>query len=358
MTLPKLSELSTPILLADMDVIEGNISTMSCYLAGRHARLRPHFKNHRTLPLARRQIEAGAIGLTVARLSHAELLLRDGTPSVLLSNEVVDRQSIRRIVDLAASFPEQELLVVVDNSAVVREMAGIADAASGCVSVLVDVDLGLRRTGVQLAGALDLVKEVVGAGLRFRGLFGYEGHLQKLQPVDLKAQVCFKTLSEFVALRRYVEQSGYPVEILSSSGTGSMPYALQIEGITEIQAGSYLFMETGYEAAAPSFNTALTVLATAISKTDGQRVVIDAGIKALSAERGMPTVKDRFGFILRDLNAEHGIIDLAEGASSIEVGDRIEVWVHYSDATVNLHRQMYGIRGGVVEQIFTIEANG
>ncbi|HEY9789691.1 MAG TPA: hypothetical protein V6D22_04785, partial [Candidatus Obscuribacterales bacterium] len=106
-----------------------------------------------------------------------------------------------------------------------------------------------------------------------------------------------------------------------------------------------------------SFKSALTVLSTVISKADGHHLVVDAGVKALSAERGMPTVKDRPGLQLRDLHAEHGIIDLAENASSIEVGDRLEIWVHYSDATVNLHRQMYGIRMGAVEQILTIEAN-
>lgn len=349
--------LQTPALLVDLDVVDHNIAAMSACLAGRRAKLRPHFKNHRVLSLAQRQIENGAVGLTVARLAHAELLLKAGINSVLVSSEIVEGKAIRRLVELAAVFHTQELLVVVDHPSVMREMARTSEAAHHRLSVLVDIDLGLERTGVVPSQAASLAKEVAGSRLRFRGLFGYEGHVQKLAPGNEKAQVCRETLGRIASVAGQLERSGIPVDIVSTSGTGSLEHAIDVPEITEIQAGSYLLMETGYELAAPAFKTALTVLATVISKTSGRRIVVNAGLKALSAERGMPTVKDCPGLVLRALNAEHGIIDLVDPDNDVEVGDRLEIWVHYGDATVNLHRRMYGVRSGRTEEIFEIEAN-
>ncbi len=351
-----IEELRTPALLADLDVIEGNIAAMSTLLEGRIVKLRPHFKNHRVLALAHKQMEAGAIGLTVARLHHAELLLRAGIPSVLVSNEVVTPPDIQFVSELTNRFSDQELLVIADNGAALRAMAAASASTQHPISVLIDVDLGLGRTGVDPQNAAELAGVAIADGLRFRGLFGYEGHVQRLAPGDEKRKVCREVLDKIVGVATRLRAQNIAVDIVSTSGTGSAIYAAETPEITEIQAGSYLLMETGYEPAAPEFATALTVLATVISKTDGKVIVVDAGLKALSAERGMPSIRGDGRLLLRALHAEHGIIDLSQPDVPIEVGDRLQMNVHYGDATVNLHRRMFGIRKGIVTDLLEIEA--
>ena len=152
-----------------------------------------------------------------------------------------------------------------------------------------------------------------------------------------------------------LEREGVPVPIVSVGGTGTYALSGRYPGVTEIQAGSYLLMDTDYRKCCADFDPALTLLTTVVSKTEGERIVVDAGLKALSCERGVPAVKDFPGLVTRRLTAEHGIIDLADPSSLVQVGDRIEMWVHYSDATVNLHERIYGIRGGYVEEVLRVE---
>ena len=349
--------LRTPALLADLDAIAENVALMSSRLEGKAAKLRPHFKNHRVLELARMQLEAGAIGLTTARLPHAAVLLQAGVPSVLMSNEIVDSTSIQFAVELAETFPEQELIAVVDRLPTLRTLAQASMKSARRLRVAIDIDLGLGRTGTDPEQGYILAKEAVALGLPLKGLFAYEGHLQKIQPDTERRRLCLDALGKLSGLARRLRADGLPIEMVSSSGTGSTASAVEIEGITEIQAGSYLLMEKGYEAAAPGFKTAITVLATVISKTDRQRVVLDAGMKALSCERGMPTLKDAPGLHLRALHAEHGICDFMDSEAPVEVGDLVQIWVQYGDATVNLHREMFGVRSDRVETQFEILAN-
>jgi D-serine deaminase-like pyridoxal phosphate-dependent protein len=142
---------------------------------------------------------------------------------------------------------------------------------------------------------------------------------------------------------------------VSVGGTGTYALSGRYPGVTEIQAGSYLLMDTDYRKCCTDFDPALTLLTTVLSKTECERIVVDAGLKALSCERGVPAVKDLPGLATRRLTAEHGIIDLVDPSSPVQVGDRIEMWVHYSDATVNLHERIYGIRDGYVEEVLRVE---
>ena len=144
-------------------------------------------------------------------------------------------------------------------------------------------------------------------------------------------------------------------EILSGGGTGTYSISGRFPGVTEIQAGSYLLMDTDYRKCCTDFDLTLTVLTSVLSKTEGERIVVDAGLKSLSCEHGIPTAKDMPGLSVRRLTAEHGIIDLKDPATPVDVGDKIEIWVHYSDATVNLHDRIWGIRDGLVEETFQVE---
>jgi D-serine deaminase-like pyridoxal phosphate-dependent protein len=347
------TDIDTPALLVDLDVMEGNLQNMAQFFCNRPAKLRPHFKNHRVLELAARQMEYGAIGITCARLWQAERLAHFGIREILIANEIAGEAPVARFVELSR---EAAVLVAVDNSKVVAEMARLARDRKTDVNVLVDVDLGLKRCGMPAGEpAAALARTVVESGLKFRGLMGYEGHLQPVLPGPEKERLVTEAMQALARTRKIIESSGIPVEIVSCGGTGDYSIAGAYAGVTENQAGSYLLMDTWYAPFAPDFKVALSVLVTVISKTPGERLVADAGCKVISGERGLPSVKDIAGLKLKALHAEHAPIEIQDPAVEVDIGDKIEIAVHYHDGTINLHKQMYGVRNGEVERIFTIE---
>jgi len=350
----KLAQLETPALLVDMAAMERNLAAMAGFFRTRTAKLRPHFKNHRVLALADRQMEVGAIGLTCARLWQAERLVRHGIKSVLVANEIAGESMMREFVELSHAAP---VIVAVDSARMVDELARVAGQARGMLNVVVDIDLGLNRCGVPPGEApLELARHVLSRGLKLRGLMGYEGHLQPLPPGPAKQRSVAAALEMLVDARKRLEGSGIPVEIVSCGGTGDFTVAGDFPGITEVQAGSYLLMDTWYAPAAPQFEVTLTVLATVLSKSPGKRLVLDAGVKAISGERGLPSVKGQPRLVVKALHAEHAILEILEGDVPVEVGDTLELRVHYHDGTINLHDRMVGVRDGIVEQTFMIES--
>jgi D-serine deaminase-like pyridoxal phosphate-dependent protein len=350
----QLADIETPALLVDLDVMERNLETMARFFCNRPAKLRPHFKNHRVLELATRQLEHGAIGITCARLWQAERLVDHGIRDILIANEIAGEVPIARFVELSREAP---VLVAVDNRKVVADMARLARDRKAEVNILVDVDLGLKRCGLPPGEpAAGLAKAVVESGLRFRGLMGYEGHLQPLLPGPEKERVVTEAMQRLTLTKNLVESYGIPVKIVSCGGTGDYSIAGAYSGVTENQAGSYLLMDTWYSPFAPDFKVALSVLATVISKTSGERLVVDAGCKALSGERGLPSVKGIAALRLKALHAEHAPVEIQQDQGvQIEVGDKIEIAVQYHDGTINLHKKIYGIRNSAVERVFTIE---
>ena len=293
----RMADIETPALLVDLDVMERNLETMARFFCNRPAKLRPHFKNHRVLELAARQIEHGAIGITCARLWQAERLAGFGIRDILIANEIAGETPIERFVELSREVP---VLVAVDNPKVVADMAHLARNRKTEVNVLVDVDLGLKRCGMPPGEpAAALAKMVVESGLKFRGLMGYEGHLQPLPPGSEKQRAVTEAMQSLALTRKMIESSGIPVGIVSCGGTGDYSIAGASAGVTENQAGSYLLMDTWYAPFAPDFKVALSVLVTVISKTGGERMVVDAGCKAISGERGLTTVKGIAGLKLK-----------------------------------------------------------
>jgi D-serine deaminase-like pyridoxal phosphate-dependent protein len=348
-----LAQLKTPALLVDLQAMERNTRTMARFFDRQSAKLRPHFKNHRVLELARYQMEHGAIGITCARLWQAEALLAAGIRDVLIANELADEASLSRFAELSRDAP---VIVAVDHPKVVQDLARLGRKNKTEINVVVDIDLGLKRCGVPPGKpALDLARTAVENGLQLRGIMGYEGHLQPLPPGPEKEAVVRSAMQSLIETKCQIERAGIRVEIVSCGGTGDYAIAGIFPGVTENQAGSYLLMDTWYAPFAPDFTPSLTVLATVISKTPGERIVADAGVKALSGERGLPSVKGVKGLKLRALHAEHAPLDFIEGNVSIEVGDKIEIAVHYHDGTIQLHQKMYGVREGKVERVFSIE---
>jgi D-serine deaminase-like pyridoxal phosphate-dependent protein len=349
----KTIDVETPALLVDLDAMEQNLKTMANFFGGQSAKLRPHFKNHRVLELAARQMEHGAIGITCARLWQAERLVSFGIRNVLIANEIAGESSLQRYVELSREAP---VLIAVDRAAAVTDMARLARNRKVNVNILVDIDLGLKRCGVPPGEpAVSLARIIVEHGLQFRGIMGYEGHLQPLLPGPEKHSVVRQAMKSLIDTGKQIEAAGIPVEIVSCGGSGDYSIAGAYPGVTENQAGSYLLMDTWYAPFAPDFKVALSVLATVISKTPGERIVVDAGVKAISGERGLPSVKGVAGLLLKALHAEHAPIEILEPTVNVEVGDQIEIAVQYHDGTIHLHDRMYGIRDGEVAQVFSIE---
>jgi D-serine deaminase-like pyridoxal phosphate-dependent protein len=348
-----IDDLDTPALIVDLDLMEANLERIAAFFRTVPAKLRPHFKNHKCPDLAARQLDAGAMGITCATLGEAECLVHHGVRSVLLANEIVDCAKLKRLVDL---LRRADVIVCIDNEQIASDLAREARNRNVQASVLVDVDTGLHRCGVPPGEpSIRLARAAVEMGLRFRGLMGYEGHVLRKPPGPEKAQAVSAAMGPLVETKACLEQAGLPVEIVSVGGTGTYSLSGSYPGVTEIQAGSYLLMDADYRKCCADFAPALTVLTTVISKTEGERIVTDSGLKALSCERGVPAVKNIAGLNTRRLTAEHGIIDITDPSAPVKVGDRIEMWVHYSDATVNLHSRIFGIRSGRVEEVFRVE---
>jgi len=345
-------QIETPALLVDLDRMEANLERMAAFFRSVPAKLRPHFKNHKCPELARRQLDAGAIGMTCATLREAECLVEHGVRSVLLANEIVDSAKICRFVELAR---QADLIVCVDNEKVADDLARAARNRRTPVSVLIDIDVGQHRCGVPSGEpAVRLARAVVKKGLRFRGLMGYAGHISHQMPGPEKEEAVAATMRPLMETKACLEREGIEVEMVSGGATGTYSSSGCYPGVTEVQAGSYLLMDTNYRECCTDFDLTLTVLATVISKADGEHLVADAGLKTLSCERGIPAPKDLDGLVVRRFSAEHCILDLQEPSAPVRVGDKIEFWVRYSDATVNLHDRMYGVRNGRLERVFEL----
>ena len=348
------SQLKTPALLVDLDAMEANLNRMAAFFADGPTRLRPHYKNHKCVALARRQLAHGAIGITCATLGEAEALARNGISGILLANEIAGNTAIERYVQLARAT---DIMVGIDHPHTVAALAAASTRANVPLQVVIDVNTGMGRCGVFPGEpVLALAQLAVAQGLHLRGLIGYEGHCVRLKPGPEKVQAIQKAMSCFVESAELLRAHGLPVDLVSAGGTGTYSISGRFPGVTEIQGGSYLLWDTDYQTVCPDFELALSVLGTVISRTGNERLILDIGLKEISGERGLPLLKNAEGARLRRLNAEHAIVDILDPAFPVQVGDQLEIWAHYSDATVNLHRHMYGIRNGQVEETFLFES--
>jgi D-serine deaminase-like pyridoxal phosphate-dependent protein len=346
--------IATPALLVDLDAMEFNLREMADFFAHKPCKLRPHFKNHKVPLLAWKQLRAGATGITCATLREAEILVHHGVENILIANEIAGDSKAQYLAELSRCA---SVVVAVDNCSSIKDLARAQRNGKSQIAVVVDIDIGLGRCGVRPGEeALQLAKCAAGEGLRVRGLMGYDGHLQVL-PASLERDELVRRGSEsLVRSAALIQAEGIPVSIVSTGGTGTYAVSGEYAGITDIQAGSYLLMDTLYVERGSCFRRSLTVLATIISMNRDGHAVVDCGVKEISGERGLSAVKNMPDVHLTALHAEHGLLELqGDLKSTLKIGDRIELWVRYSDATVSLHSSMYGVRHGQIETVFQIE---
>jgi D-serine deaminase-like pyridoxal phosphate-dependent protein len=349
-----LDSLDTPQALIDLDVLDRNLRTMRDACARHGVDLRIHFKSLKCGSLARYLAAAGASRFLCAKLSEAEVLADAGITDLFVANEVIGSVKLARLANLAR---RAQVRVCVDDAGNVADMARAAEAAGVTLGVLVEVDIGQNRCGVEPGEpALTLARQIQAEpGLRFLGLQGYDGHLQMLADAAERRAKCLHGLERLIATRRLIERAGIAVEVVTGAGTGTWEFAAGFPGVTEIQPGSFLLMDCAYHAVRPEFGCALSILAAVVSRRPGQ-YVLDAGSKAISKDFGMPTIKDRSAERVNRLNEEHTIVAaVGEGPG---LGERREVLPAHCCATMNLHRQCVAVRQGRVEALWPIEASG
>ena len=317
-------------------------------------RLRPHAKTHKSPHVAALQIAEGALGATTATVWEADELARAGIDDLLIANEVVGAAKVRRLAEAAASARITVAIDAVENAG---ELSA-AVTAEGCeLGVVVDVDVGMGRCGVRSAGeAVALARAVAELrGLRFRGVMGFEGHCTFEPDSDQRARLAGDAIARLLESAEAIAASGLPVEVVSAGGTGTFDSTGTDLRITELQAGSYAFMDTSHAAIVPGFDFALTVLSTVISR-HGSTVVLDAGKKTLGLEEPAPLLP-ALQATVRYVAEEHTVVEI-DGAPSMSLGDRLEVVPSYCPVTVNLHEAYFVVDSGVVVDVWPIVARG
>ncbi len=350
-----IEDLDTPALLLDGPAADRNLAKMAGFFEGRPCRLRPHFKNHKCTTLARRQLAAGgAVGITCAKLGEAEALAQGGIEDVLIANQVVGPPKVARLVELARQI---RVTVAVDDARQAEAISEAARAAGVTVGVLVEVDIGMGRCGVAPgAAALTLARAVVGRpGLEFRGIQAYEGHIVYTSDSEARARDARQALEQAVATRRLLEEEGVAVGVISGGATSTYRVTAEMEGVGEIQAGTYATMDWRYHELAPEFEIAMSILTRVISKRSGA-AVLDVGSKGVGSEFGPPRLADHPEVeIPFPLPEEHCIV---RRAPDWPLGQALRLIPSHACTTANLYREIHVHREGRVEDVWPIEASG
>ncbi len=350
-----IQEFDTPALVVDLDVAEMNIRKMQSFADKHGIDLRPHSKTHKSPYWAHKQLDAGAIGITCSKVGEAEVLVDGGVREVLIANEIVGRKKIAR---LAALEKRANVVVAADNAENVRELSEAAEAIGVEIGVLVDVNVRMARCGVEPGEPTTTLARVVDglAGLRFDGLMGYEGHVTAGEAE--KHQIVSEAMAKFKYAKDEVESAGLQVQIMSAAGTSTYMEAAKIDHVTEMQCGSYVFMDGAYLDEMADFDLALTVASTIISRPTPERAVLDIGRKSMSAEVGLPRVVSPAGATLDRLNEEHGVLELEKEAQGLRIGDQVHLLPMTAATTINIHDFYFCVRSGILEAVVPVAARG
>ena len=351
--------LDTPALMVDLDVLQRNIDRMTGTII-RDAKVgwRPHTKAMKTPALAKLCLEAGAHGITCAKLGEAEVMADAGIRDILVANQIAGPTKIDRLVDVCR---RADVMVCVDQFENVREIDRAAAARGVRPRVLIEVDVGMQRAGalpgeptVSLARRIARLRQV-----RFAGLQTWEAHALFEPDMGKKKRMIEEALGKLTGTAQAIRDSGIPVEIVSCGGTGTYWISAFVPGVTEIEAGGGIYCDISYRRQfGVEHEFALTILSTVTSRPHPSRIICDAGFKTMGRVDADPEVLGGIDAKEFVMSAEHGIIRLAEPGESPRVGDKIEIIPGYSDSTVFLHDVLYGIRSGRVETVWPLVGRG
>ena len=347
-------ELITPALVLDIDAAQRNIDHMASELKQMGAAtIRPHYKTHKSPDLARRQLQAGAGGLSMATVWEAAILAAAGMDDLFVVNTVAHPAKLRVLAELAR---DHRVLVAVDEAANAAAHSAAAVTAGSTLGIMVEVDTGMDRCGVDdAADCLAVARQVMDLpGLRFEGITGYEGHCSMTPDHDLRHERQREAMKFFTGVAELLEAEGIPCPIRSAGGIATWNWTAAYPGLTEIQAGTYVVMDNFHGQMVPGFEHSLTIQATVISRQSG-KVIVDAGNKSVADPADVTMVGHDHKVIRFD--EEHGIFDAAEG-SRLRVGDPVALVPGYTPSTVNWYDAYHVVHEDVVVDIWPIIPRG
>jgi len=358
-----LATVDTPSLLLDLDAFERNLDALHASLAGLPVRVRPHAKAHKCAEIALRQLARGAVGICCQKVSEAEAFVRAGIEDVFIVNEVVGAAKLARLARLAG---RARMGVAVDDAGNVGDLDRAAGDAGVTLDVLVEIDVGLNRCGVEPGpAAVTLARHVAdAANLRFAGLQAYQGRAQQVRAFDERRAAAAAAAAQARTTIGLLADAGLNAATVTGGGTGTYRFDAASGVYTEIQPGSYVFMDADYGrnleedgGATRVFEQSLFVLTTVMSHAVPGRAVVDAGVKAHSVDAGMPLVHAVPGARYTRASDEHGVIEL-DGPGTLAIGQKIRLVPGHCDPTVNLHDWLVCFRKDRVEAIWPVTARG
>ena len=359
-----LDEVDTPALVVDLDAFERNLKRLSERVAGTGVRLRPHAKTHKCAVIALKQMELGAVGVCCQKVSEAEALVYGGVKDVLVTNEIVGKTKLRRLMGLAGMA---RIATCADDPAQITALDAAAGEAGITLPVHVEVNMGGNRCGVEPGEpALALARQVMDARhLSFAGLQAYHGSAQHLRTWEERQKAIAGAVEKAGSTRDLLAKNGIDCANITGAGTGTFEFEAGSGVYTELQCGSYIFMDAdygrnldrdGHETRA--FEPSLFVWATVMSRPTEDRAIVDAGLKALGMDSGPPNVWDEPAARFDRASDEHGRLMIGGATNRLRLGDKIKLVPGHCDPTVNLYDWYVGVRGDRVEAVWPIVARG
>ena len=364
MTDTRIGDLETPAMVVDLDVMDRNLRRVANYAREHELRLRPHTKTHKSPVLGRMQVDLGAVGLTVAKVGEAEVMLASGTPDLLVAYPVIGRKKLERLMQVAG---KTSVTVSLDSLFAARQLSDAARESQREIGVLAEMDAGLGRVGV-LPGP-ELVELARGIErlpwLRFDGIAFYPGHIKTM---DGDGQEALAALGQLLgAAIKDLQQAGLDPRIVSGGSTPALFSSHLVTGLNEIRPGTYIFNDrnTALTGACSLDDCAASIYTTVVSTAKTGQIIIDGGSKTFSSDRASAGVEASFGHLVDapeavfgKMNEEHGYVDVRRAKRGFDIGDRVRVIPNHVCVAMNLHECVYGVRGDCVERVWKVEARG
>ena len=349
----KINIIPTPALIVDKAVFENNAKKMSELLSGGTLKLRPHYKSHKCAAIAHKQIEDGAIGMTCAKLDEAIDLCDSGIENILIANQITDKQKISRLAHLANAC---RLTVCVDDKDNVTELERAAALAGSTIYCFIEFEIGMQRCGVATKEEVAALAEYINTcpHLVYDGIQAYAGHLSHTVSESERLEKTNANSEKIKELLAYLDEKGLHANTLSGGSTGTS-LIKKNEGLyTELQAGSYLFMDSTYRALGLPFENSLFILTTVVSVSD-KLAVVDAGVKSCGVDQGMPVP---VGFTVSHVVDSEEHLQLHDPSKQLKVGDKVLLIPAHCCSTVNLHDRIYLVDGDKVVDRIQVTARG
>jgi 3-hydroxy-D-aspartate aldolase len=359
-----LEEVETPALLLDLDAFERNLKRMADAASAAGVRLRPHAKSHKCPPIALRQIDYGAVGICCQKVSEAEAMIHGGVRDVYVCNEIVDPAKIQRLAALAG---QAHVSVAVDNPSNIQTLSAAALSFGVELAVLVEINVGSDRCGVEPGDpATELARQITKlGGLRFGGLQAYNGRAQHLPTYGERKEAIESVVEKARMTKSCLERAGILCEQITGAGTGTYFFELTSGVFTEVQPGSYIFMDVEYGSIKGKdgglyrdFENSLFVYAQVMSCVGPDHVVLDAGLKAYSAEKGLPWVYGMPGVESQRVSDEHTVLKINSPNHSLQLGEKVKLVPPHCDPAVNLYDWLVCFRNNRVQALWPITARG